>query len=677
MPNLRSIKTRNVKKSLVTTGLVLSAAPLLLMTGWTDRQFTALRENLRHDSEHIASASLNQQTALLARIVDLAQHGVLDDLRLAQGTSLGYGGVVQSRNRHVQWQATNQFTNQISSYKLPLVLLGRKPIRTSASPQIRARLVDDVHDLAGVGCTLFERMNPQGDMLAILTSVVAPTGKRAIGTFLPASLPGGQANPVIQTILTGKVYSGSARSANQNSIAAYAPLVSSNDEVIGMLSVSLPESEVAANFQQTLSGTNLGPGAEIFALSAAPENAGRVIFSTLPSATNRMQAEMIKAAMAHPAAPVTAKYDVTRGNAPPLRMMAHLEYLPQWNWVLGVAVPESRAQQFGGSVAATASGTKNVLFAILAVSMLVSWFVWFRWGHKLSGAIAKLGQDLRHTLTTLQQFAQGVRSASERQRLTFAQGKSTLANTARTAAELRKISEQNAAFLDAALKGPLAANGHSNGALDELQVLETSFTEMRASNTKIRSLMQSIDDIAFQSRILALNASIEAARAGAAGASFAVVADEFGKLANRCTEAAGNTTGLLGEAVQRTARDSAALKDLGTAIRQISGGRQQILPLIEQIHDGTQQEIALVTQISASLENVSRAVDQTQTISERVAKAAEQVQVQANVQGRADNATAPVSQVRIKSKARRRPTKSRPTSAAIAPANIQPVHPAC
>lgn len=63
MPNLRSIKTHNVKKSLVITGLVLSAVPLLLMTGWIDRQFTALIQTSRHDSEHQASASLDQQAA--------------------------------------------------------------------------------------------------------------------------------------------------------------------------------------------------------------------------------------------------------------------------------------------------------------------------------------------------------------------------------------------------------------------------------------------------------------------------------------------------------------------------------------------------------------------------------------------------------------------------------------
>lgn len=560
------------------------------------------------------------------------------------------------------------------------MLLGRKPIRASASPQTRARLVDDVHDLAGVSCTLFERMNPKGDMLSILSNVVTPDGKRAIGIFLPASLPGGQPNPVIQTILTRKVYSGSNLSSSQKAIAAYAPLVSPNDEVIGMLSVSLPESAAAANIQQSLSGINLGPGTEVFALSAAPENTGRVIFSTAQSATHGMQAEMVKAAIAHAAVPVTARYDLRRAGAAPLQMTAHLEYLPQWNWVLGVAVPQSHAQRLAGSVAASATGTKSVLYGVLALSLLASVIVWCRRGHKLSGVISKLVQDLRQTMATLQQFAQGVRRAAERQRLTFAEEKTALENTARTATELRKISEQNAAFLAAALKGPLAADFRSNGALGELQVLESSFTEMSASNNKIRSLMRSIDDIAFQSRILALNASIEAARAGAAGASFAVIADEFGRLANRCTEAAGNTTGLLGEAVERTARDSAALKDLGKSIRQISGGRQEVLPLIEQIQDGTQQEISLITRITASLENVSRAVEQTQTISERVAAAAEQAQVLANVETqdvRTQVEVAPGRPLRTKSKAKRRQTRSHPTSVAITPAGIQPVRPAC
>jgi methyl-accepting chemotaxis protein len=622
MPIFGSIKTHNVRKILVLTGVVVSAVPLLLLTGWMNRQTSTLAQTTQRASDQLVATNLDQQTALLSHVVDLLERGILDDLRFAQGTELGYGGVGQSRNRKAQWQATNPFTNQTATYKVPALLLGKKPIRTA-----RTRLAEDVHQRAGASCTLFQRINGQGDMLSVLTNVVNSQGKRGIGTLIPASMPDGKANPILESVLRNKIYVGSDAHLNQNSISAYAPLVSPKDDVIGMLSVSRPEIEVVNNMRQAVSGLNLDRNASLFVLSLSPENNTRVIFSTTPAAPSSIPTGLIKQAVAHPTEPVTAKYNLAHPSGP-LAMIARLEYVPNWNWVIGVAVPETRARQLSGAATEAASLTKSISLVVVAGSVLLSFIVWFRRGQNVASVIAKLGNDLERAIAILQQFAQGVCRASERQRQTLASEQAALENATRTTGELRKISEEKTAFLEAALTGPLTADSHSSGALEQLQDLETSFGEVSASNEKIRSLMQSIDDIAFQSKILALNASIEAARAGAAGASFAVVADEFGKLATRCAEAAGNTTGLLSESVKRSTRDSASLERLGSAIRQLSGGRQEWAPLVEKIQGTTCQELSLIAEITTALEGVRCAVDQAQAISERVAQAATKVQLQ-------------------------------------------------
>ena len=80
---------------------------------------------------------------------------------------------------------------------------------------------------------------------------------------------------------------------------------------------------------------------------------------------------------------------------------------------------------------------------------------------------------------------------------------------------------------------------------EQMNELLSAMREMFSSSKEIRSINDTISDIAFQTHLLALNAAIEAASAGAAGKGFSVVADEVGELATKCGEAASRTTVLI------------------------------------------------------------------------------------------------------------------------------------
>ena len=69
-------------------------------------------------------------------------------------------------------------------------------------------------------------------------------------------------------------------------------------------------------------------------------------------------------------------------------------------------------------------------------------------------------------------------------------------------------------------------------------------------SNKIEQITSTIEDIASQTSLLALNASIEAARAGDAGRGFAVVAEQIGKLATDCQKSAVNSRELIGKTLE-------------------------------------------------------------------------------------------------------------------------------
>ena len=134
-------------------------------------------------------------------------------------------------------------------------------------------------------------------------------------------------------------------------------------------------------------------------------------------------------------------------------------------------------------------------------------------------------------------------------------------------------------------------------------VRHTSLTieEVGQHSNRISSIVNVIKDIAGQTNLLALNAAIEAARAGEQGRGFAVVADEVRKLAESTTKATEEISRMI-EAVQHSAK--AAVDAMSASVAEVSNGvslANQAGETIIQIKDGAGHVVNVVNDISASL----------------------------------------------------------------------------
>lgn len=167
----------------------------------------------------------------------------------------------------------------------------------------------------------------------------------------------------------------------------------------------------------------------------------------------------------------------------------------------------------------------------------------------------------------------------------------------------------------------------NNEEMTELMTVVKSIGEM---SNDIQKIVGTIDSIAFQTNILALNASVEAARAGDMGKGFAVVADEVGSLAAKCGDASKKTEELIGRCIDEISKALQCAENTFDGLTNIVSNSEEIASAFVQITDDTREQAEKSENIKEEISNISDVVQTNTATAEETAASTETLSGQAD-----------------------------------------------